>query len=55
MAVTVFITVYFIDNLYLKLLFGGLIGLISYLFMSYIFKAQELKEIKKMLMKIGNK
>jgi O-antigen/teichoic acid export membrane protein len=39
MAVTVFIALYFIDNLYLKLLFGGLIGLISYLFMSYIFKA----------------
>jgi hypothetical protein len=54
MAVTVFIALYFIDNLYLKLLFGGLIGLISYLFMSYIFKAQELKEIKKMLMKIRN-
>jgi O-antigen/teichoic acid export membrane protein len=55
MAGMVFTTAYFIENLHLKLLFGGLIGLISYLFMSYIFKAQELKEIKEILMKIRNK
>ncbi len=52
MAITVFITVYFFENLYLKLIFGGIIGTISYLLMSYVFKMEEYNEIKELLLKV---
>lgn len=44
MAVLVYVTAYFIDNLVIQLLFGGIIGLVSYLFICRLLKLEELKE-----------
>jgi len=55
MAFSVYISVYFLDNLYLKIILGVLVGSITYLFMSYVFKAEELKEIKQLLLKVRTK
>ena len=55
MAVLVFFTVNFIENLYLKIILGGSTGLMSYLLMSYVIKSKELKEIKELLSKIKTK
>ena len=44
MAITVFFITYFIDNNILKLLFGGITGLFSYLTLSYLLKINELDE-----------
>ena len=41
---------YFIQNQYLTLIIGGIIGVISYLQVSYVLKIQELKELKLALM-----
>jgi len=50
MALFVFITVYFLENLYLKLFIGGLGGGVIYLFICYLFKIKELQEIKSLLL-----
>ena len=54
MAIAVFYSIYFIDNLYIKLILGGLVGLTAYIIMSYLLKIPEWKEIQVFLMKISN-
>jgi len=45
MAIAVYFVKGFFDNLFLKLIIGGITGVISYLFLAYLFKINELKEI----------
>ena len=45
MAITVYVSIMFIDNSYLKLLVGGFIGITSYLLVNLILKTEELKEL----------
>jgi len=51
MALFVYIFEYFIDNLYLKLIVGGIVGLSTYLIMSYLLKIEELKEFTELIIK----
>lgn len=50
MALFVFVTVSLLENLYLKLFIGGLVGGVIYLFICYLFKIKELQEIKSLLL-----
>ncbi|MEA1886215.1 MAG: lipopolysaccharide biosynthesis protein [Bacteroidota bacterium] len=54
MALTVFMVVNFIDNHALKLIIGGLVGVLTYILMSYILKINELEEVKGLFTKIRN-
>ena len=52
MAITVYFSVTAIDNSYLKLFIGSIVGIVSYLLVNYLFKTSELNEIKLLLTKI---
>jgi teichuronic acid exporter len=52
MAILVFVMSCFIDNLILQLLLGGIIGVISYLFICWLLKLEELKEIWELFLKL---
>jgi O-antigen/teichoic acid export membrane protein len=41
-----------IDDLWIKLIAGGFLGLLSYIFVSNLFKSEELKEVKTLLLKL---
>ena len=45
----VLICIHFVDNLYIQLLFGGLVGCVFYLGIAYLFKFDELKDIQYLL------
>lgn len=45
----VLICIYFVDNLYIQLLLGGLVGCVFYLGIAYLFKFDELKDIQYLL------
>lgn len=51
MSIVVYFTLIFIDNLYLELISGMIIGIGTYLFVSYLLKIEELFEVKKLLFK----
>ncbi len=51
MAILVFIVSSFIDNLVAQLFIGGLIGVITYLFICWLLKLEELVEVKKIFLK----
>lgn len=55
MALVVFLSVYFIDHLYLKLIIGVIIGLTTYILMCFLLKIKELKEVKELVIKIINR
>ncbi|KUJ61885.1 polysaccharide biosynthesis protein [Flavobacteriaceae bacterium CRH] len=52
MAIMVFIMSYFIDNLILQLFLGAIIGLITYLFICWLLKLNELREVWKLLLNL---
>lgn len=52
MALTVFFVIVCIENLYLKLILGGISGIISYLLMSNILKIAEINEVKSLFAKL---
>lgn len=52
MAVLVFAISYFIDNLIFQLLLGGTVGALAYLFICWLFKLEELKEILNLLLRL---
>ena len=54
MALTVFVVIIFIENLFLKLILGGISGIISYLVMSNMLKIEEINEVKSLLLKLKN-
>jgi O-antigen/teichoic acid export membrane protein len=51
MAILVFALTCFINNLILQLLFGGVLGVVSYLFTCRVLKLEELNEVWKLLLK----
>lgn len=51
MAIPVVIMSYFIDNLFLQLFVGALLGLVSYLFICWLLKLEELREVWKLFLK----
>lgn len=51
MATVVFVMSYFIDNLVFQLLLGGILGLVTYLFLCWILKLDELKEVWEVFLK----
>lgn len=55
MAGAVYGSIMFIENSFLKLVIGGMVGLISYTLVNYILKTEELGEAVKLIKKIGNK
>jgi O-antigen/teichoic acid export membrane protein len=52
MAIIVFFAILLIENLYLKIIIGGLTGIGIYGFMSYLLKIEEVEEVKKLFLKI---
>jgi teichuronic acid exporter len=52
MTIPVLIMSHFIDNLIFQLFFGALLGLVVYLFICWLFKLDELAEIKELLLKL---
>ena len=54
MDLTVFVVIIFIENLFLKLILGGISGIISYLVMSNMLKIEEINEVKSLLLKLKN-
>jgi len=52
MAIVVYFTKGFFDNLFLKLIIGVVSGVVSYLFLAYLFKMDELEEIKGLFNKV---
>ena len=55
MALAAYFSILYIENLYLKLILGGIVGLVTYLLMSYVLKIQELNELKELVLKIKNR
>lgn len=55
MALAVFLVTVFLDNLYLKLIFGSIIGVVFYLGICLIFKLKEVDELKSVLVNFKNK
>lgn len=55
MAISVVILSSFIDNIVLQLFFGSLLGLITYLFICWLFKLEELKEVWLLFLKFKEK
>lgn len=51
MAIMVFMMLCFVDNLVLQLFFGGILGVLTYLFICWLLKLDELKEIRELLLK----
>lgn len=52
MAISVFAICYFIDNLVFQLFFGGILGLTTYLFLCWLLKLEELKEVWQLFLKL---
>lgn len=52
MALLVLLITVFLDNLYLKLIFGSTVAIISYLGVCFLLRIQELDEVKSLLQKI---
>lgn len=52
MSLIVFAATIYLNNLYLKLIFGGVLGLLTYLIMSYFLKIEELNELKTLLLRL---
>lgn len=55
MAIIVFSTVFFIENLFLKLIIGGITGIGVYGLVSYLLKIEEVEEVKLLLIEIRRK
>lgn len=55
MALAVYLVVFLLDNLYIKLIAGVLVAVITYLLTSYILKVNELKEFKVLWLKISER
>lgn len=55
MAVSVFLLTYFVENLILQLLFGLIIGGVSYLFFCWLLKLEELAEVGKIFLNLIKK
>jgi O-antigen/teichoic acid export membrane protein len=55
MAISIVILNYFVNNLVLQLFFGGVLGLITYLFLCWLLKIEELREIQELLLKLIKK
>jgi len=55
MALVVFIVTFKLDNNYLKLIFGTISGFVTYSIVANIFKLQELKEVRMLLIKLMKK
>lgn len=55
MAVSVLFILDFIDNINLQFFIGGLIGVVTYLIICWLFKLEELLEIKELLLKMKSK
>jgi len=51
MAISVFVVSNFIDNLVLQLFLGTLIGFVTYLFICWLLKLEELKEVWELVIK----
>lgn len=52
MAISVFVLSYFIDNLILQLVLGTIFGLMVYLLICWLLKAEEIKEVWQLIKKI---
>ncbi|MDW8851801.1 lipopolysaccharide biosynthesis protein [Flavobacterium sp. MMLR14_040] len=52
MAISVFVMSCFVDNLVLQLFFGSILGLITYLFLCWLLKLEELKEVCQLFLKL---
>ncbi|MCI9845890.1 lipopolysaccharide biosynthesis protein [Flavobacterium pectinovorum] len=55
MVISVTFMVYLIDNLVLQLFIGGIIGVITYLFICWLLKLEELTEVWKLFLKLKNR
>lgn len=51
MAIPIVVISYFIDNLFLQLFVGALLGLVTYLFICWLLKSEELTEVWKLFLK----
>jgi len=51
MAIPVFITTYFFENLILQLFIGGAVGVLTYLLICWLLKLEELKEVLELILK----
>jgi teichuronic acid exporter len=55
MAITVFTMSYFVNNLILELILGIILGVVTYLFICWLLKLDELTEIKELFLKFKKK
>ena len=55
MSISVFVMTIFIDNLVLQLLLGALLGLVTYLFICWLLKLEEMKEVWSLFLKFKKK
>jgi len=55
MSISVFVMTIFIDNLVLQLLLGVLLGLVTYLFICWLLKLEEMKEVWSLYLKFKKK
>ena len=51
MVIPIVVISYFIDNLFLQLFVGALLGLVTYLFIGWLLKSEELTEVWKLFLK----
>jgi O-antigen/teichoic acid export membrane protein len=51
MVIPIVVISYFIDNLFLQLFVGALLGLVTYLFICWLLKSEELTEVWKLFLK----
>jgi len=52
MAISVFVMSCFVDNLVFQLFLGGILGLTTYLFLCWLLKLEELKEVWQLFLKL---
>jgi O-antigen/teichoic acid export membrane protein len=55
MSISIVILTYFVNNLVLQLLFGGVLGLITYLFLCWLLRLEELREVQELFLKFKKK
>jgi riboflavin transporter FmnP len=55
MTISIIILNYFINNLVLQLLIGSLTGSITYLFLCWVFRLEELREVQELFLKLIKK
>jgi teichuronic acid exporter len=55
MATIVLLVNLFLEGLWAKLIIGGLMGITSYIFVCYVFKIEELTEVKKLIVNLKNR